>query len=62
MPNPKKSGKDWSIDDVAKLKHLARINTSTPRIANRLGRSEVAVRNKASQLKVSLKPKDKKVK
>ncbi len=57
MPN--KSGKEWSSSDKSKLKTLAKKGTSTSSIANQLGRSQDAVYNKASELKVSLKPKDK---
>ena len=53
---PPNSGKDWTPADEAKLRKLARGNTPTGLIAHDLGRSEAAVRSKASELDVSLKP------
>lgn len=50
------SGKPWSGPDVSQLKKLARENTPTRVIGLKLGRTEDAVRAKASQLGVSLKP------
>jgi hypothetical protein len=47
------SGKPWSPSDV---KDLARGNTPTRVIGLKLGRTEDAVRNKASDEGISLKP------
>ncbi len=56
---PKNSGKPWSKEDIAKLKSLVKGNTPTGLIAHELGRSEDAVRSKASDLDISLKPTNK---
>ncbi|GAA1945123.1 hypothetical protein [Amycolatopsis minnesotensis] len=53
---PKKSGKAWSDKDVSNLKRLAGQNTPTGLMAYELERSQAAVRAKASDEKVSLKP------
>jgi hypothetical protein len=53
---PPNSGKPWSGKDVSELKRLAKGNTPTGLIAHKLGRSEDAVRSKASDEDVSLKP------
>jgi hypothetical protein len=50
------SGKRWSAADEAELRRLARVNTPTRVIGFKLGRSENAVRKKASELGTSLKP------
>jgi hypothetical protein len=50
------NGKRWSSVDKAKLRQLARENTPTRVAGLKLGRSENAVRSKASELGVSLKP------
>lgn len=50
------AGKRWSNSDAAQLKNLARENTPTRVIGLKLGRTEDAVRGKASDLGVSLKP------
>jgi|SRR3954451_16550491 hypothetical protein len=49
-------GKGWSGTDRAHLRQLARENTPTRVIGFKLGRTEDAVRNKAGELGVSLKP------
>lgn len=56
MKTPPKSGTDWTKQDVQQLKTLARGNTPTGLIAYDLGRSEAAVRSKASEQDISLKP------
>jgi hypothetical protein len=53
---PKNSGKNWTSPEVQKLRELARGNTPTGLIAYKLGRSEDAVRSKASDENISLKP------
>ena len=50
------AGKRRSNSDAAQLKNLARENTPTRVIGLKLGRTEDAVRGKASDLGVSLKP------
>ena len=50
------SGKQWTSDTERQLKQLARENTPTRVIGLILGRTEDAVRSKASDLGVSLKP------
>lgn len=50
------SGKQWTPSDVKQLKELARGNTPTRVIGLKLGRTEDAVRTKASEVRVSLKP------
>jgi hypothetical protein len=53
---PPKSGQQWTKPEVQQLQKLAKGNTPTGLIAYDLGRSEAAVRNKASEQNVSLKP------
>lgn len=55
----KNDGKPWTKEDVSKLKKLAKANKPTKLIANLLGRTEAAVRNKASQEGISLSPTNK---
>jgi hypothetical protein len=55
--NERNSGKKWSGADEAKLKQMASVFT-TKQIANKLGRSEGAIRGKASQLDISVNPDD----
>jgi hypothetical protein len=50
------SGEDWTKEEVEKLKALAEENTPTRVIGLKLGRTEDAVRSKAAQENVSLKP------
>jgi hypothetical protein len=50
------SGKEWSRSDVVELGRLSQQNTPTRVIGLKLGRTEDAVRTKASHLGVSLKP------
>jgi hypothetical protein len=53
---PKNHGKDWTKDDVGQLRKLAKGNTPTGLVAYKLGRTEDAVRSKASDENISLKP------
>ncbi|HEX2051553.1 MAG TPA: hypothetical protein VHJ34_13115 [Actinomycetota bacterium] len=53
---PKNSGKAWTSKEVQQLKKEAKGNTPTRVIGLHLGRSEDAVRAKASQENISLKP------
>lgn len=50
------AGKPWAASDERALRDLARGNTPTRVIGLKLGRTEDAVRAKASALNVSLKP------
>ena len=50
------TGKAWSTSDVRDLRQLARGNTPTRVIGLKLGRTEDAVRSKAAETNVSLKP------
>lgn len=45
----KKAGKEWTRDEVKKLKKLFR-NSSTADVAKELGRSTSSVQSKATQL------------
>jgi hypothetical protein len=53
---PPNSGKSWTSKEVSQLRKEARGNTPTRVIGLHMGRSEDAVRNKASEERVSLKP------
>lgn len=50
------SGKAWSSQEEKQLKSLAKENTPTRVIGLKLGRSENSIRDRASDLSVSLKP------
>jgi hypothetical protein len=50
------SGKPWTPQDVKGLEKLAQQNTPTRVIGLKLGRTEDAVRSKASQEDISLRP------
>jgi hypothetical protein len=50
------SGTPWTSGNVRQLQHLAAENTPTRVIGLKLGRTEDAVRSKASQEGISLKP------
>lgn len=50
------SGNQWSSSEVSRLRSLARENTPTRVIGLKLGRTEDAVRTKASEESISLKP------
>jgi len=50
------SGKTWTSSDVSQLRKLAQQNTPTRVIGFKLGRTEDAIRSKASDNNVSLKP------
>jgi len=50
------TGKEWSRSEVSNLRNLARENTPTRVIGLKLGRTEDAVRTRASQESISLKP------
>ena len=50
------TGKTWTRTEVADLRQLAKGNTPTRVIGLKLGRTEDAVRSKASEKNISLKP------
>jgi len=50
------SGTPWTGGDVQQLKDMAKRNTPTRVIGLKIGRTEDAVRSKASHLGVLLKP------
>jgi hypothetical protein len=50
------SGVSWSRDDLKELKALAKQNTPTRVIGLKLGRTEAAIRGKASSEGISLMP------
>lgn len=50
------NGKPWTPAEVKQIKDLAKQNTPTRVIGLKLGRTEDAVRNRASQESISLKP------
>lgn len=50
------SGKPWTSPEISKMRELVRENTPTRIIGLKLGRTEDAVRNKASENNISLKP------
>ncbi len=54
--SPANNGKQWSKNDIQQLQNLANQNTPTRLIALKLERTENAVRSKASEEDVSLKP------
>ncbi len=53
---PKNLGSPWTPDDDARLRELARQNTPTRVIGLKLGRTEHAVRTRASEESISLRP------
>ena len=50
------AGKSWTPSEVSSLRKLARENTPTRVIGLKLGRTEDAVRKRASEEDVSLRP------
>jgi hypothetical protein len=56
IKKPSNSGKPWTSQEEKQLNDLAKGNTPTRVIGIKTGRSESAVRNKASELGISLKP------
>ncbi len=60
MPkSTRNAGKLWTDDQVSKLRKLARQHTPTRVIGLELGRTEEAIRSKASEEGISLKPTNK---
>lgn len=56
MRKPANQGKQWKPEDVRELKKLAKDNTPTRVIGLKLKRTEDAIRSKAQQEGISLKP------
>lgn len=57
MPkSTRNAGKSWTPTDVSQLRNLAKRNTPTRVIGLKLGRTEDAVRTKAADKSISLKP------
>ncbi len=56
MPNDQGKGTSWTAEEVDRLRKLAKENTPTPLIANKLGRSEASIHHKAQAENISLKP------
>ncbi len=57
MPkSTRNTGKTWTPTDVSQLRNLAKHNTPTRVIGLKLGRTEDAVRSKAADKNISLKP------
>lgn len=50
------AGKPWESSEIARLRELAQQNTPTRVIGLKLGRTEAAIRTKAYQEGISLKP------
>lgn len=57
--NEYNSGKHWKPSEVNQLKFMAKHNFTTDSIAKNLGRSADSVYGKASEIKQTLKPRDK---
>lgn len=53
---PSNHGKQWTSDDLSKLKQLAKENTPTRVIGLKMQRTPDAVAQKASAENISLKP------
>jgi hypothetical protein len=53
---PSNHGKQWTSDDLSKLKQLAKKNTPTRVIGLKMQRTPDAVAQKASTENISLKP------
>jgi hypothetical protein len=57
MPkSTRNTGRAWSPSQVKELRQLAKENTPTRVIGLKLGRTEDAIRTKAHEARVSLKP------
>ncbi len=53
---PVNQGKLWTKDGEVRMKKLVGQNTPTDLLAYKMGRSEAAIRAKAGELRISLKP------
>jgi hypothetical protein len=56
---PSNHNKSWTATQEKQLDQLARGNTPTPLIAYKMQRTEPAIRAKAHELEISLKPTNK---
>jgi len=56
VKKPNNAGKAWTTTEINRLEQLTESNTPTRLIAWKMGRSEDAVRSKASDEGISLKP------
>jgi len=56
---PPHHGDPWTKPQDAKLREEAKHNTPTPLIALHMGRTEDAIRNRAQEIDLSLKPTNK---
>lgn len=56
---PKNHRKEWTNDEIKKMKKLVSSNTPTGLIAYELGRTENSIRSKAGEENISLKPTNK---
>ena len=54
--NPENHGQPWTQQQTQRLERLADENTPTRVMGLKLGRTEDAIRAKASELDISLKP------
>ena len=57
--NPKNHRRPWAGSEEKQLRKEVRENTPTPLIAHKHGRTEDAIRGKAQELDISLKPTNK---
>ena len=55
---PRNSGKKWTGGEIANVRNLAKQGKTTYSIAKKLGRTEAAVRAKAKEKRITLKPID----
>ena len=58
-PKQNNQSKRWSDQQLDRLEKMAKRNTPTPLIADALGRTEDAIRSKASDENISLRPTNK---
>ena len=56
MAKTPNAGKDWTKEDLRELKQLVKENTPTRVMGIKLGRTEDAIRSKAQEEGISLKP------
>lgn len=55
-PKPDHKGQEWTKAQIDRLENFADRNTPTGLISDALGRTENAIRSKASEENISLKP------
>jgi hypothetical protein len=56
VKQPSNHNKQWTLAQVSQLAHLARQNTPTRVIALKMGRTPDAIRYRAGEERISLKP------